>query len=433
MPFDLRSLIPVIGGAAPHGGGGFLRGWQRAEEEKRQRQAQAQQAQQQQQQGQIQQEQLGFQRDANGRANASDQRAQQDQALQAVMAIRQLLGDEAIDTPEGYAQREAFATALAPRLGVDAGFVSSLRPSPDTFTKRTLGKLYTAFEKMPLEERRQFEAGGAWTVGSQTYTPAQVREALGVGGVNAQGQPFAFARPATLNTDEAPLDRRYLTAGIAAFTEQHDGRAPNATELQGLIREARKVVGQADDRPPSPSAAADPEMMQLRKDLLATQIATAKAKQPPPPGTPSTYMVERVKRNIASVDALMAKVGPLTTGIGSALTGIRGSSARNFNAELVTLKSNIAFSELTAMREASKTGGALGNVSDQELSLLTSTLGALDTGQSPANFKAQLQKIKDSLIRWQEAQAQAGPRAESSPPAPTISGRVGRFEIVEVK
>jgi hypothetical protein len=51
------------------------------------------------------------------------------------------------------------------------------------------------------------------------------------------------------------------------------------------------------------------------------------------------------------------------------------------------------------MRAASKTGGALGQVSDREGALLQSSLGALDIGQSPTQFKAQLKKIKDSITR----------------------------------
>ena len=55
------------------------------------------------------------------------------------------------------------------------------------------------------------------------------------------------------------------------------------------------------------------------------------------------------------------------------------------------------------MREASKTGGALGQVSNIELNLLQSALGALDAGQSPENMKAQLTRIKESVGRWQRA------------------------------
>lgn len=87
------------------------------------------------------------------------------------------------------------------------------------------------------------------------------------------------------------------------------------------------------------------------------------------------------------------------------MSGIPESGARDFAAQIETLKANVGFNELTAMREASKTGGALGNVSNVELGLLTSALGALDTGQSPENMLEQLQQIKDSVLRFNQALA----------------------------
>lgn len=114
----------------------------------------------------------------------------------------------------------------------------------------------------------------------------------------------------------------------------------------------------------------------------------------------SNYQLERADRNLNSVDELFGKVSISTVGIGGLSSIIPGTPAADFKAELNTLKSNIAFGELTAMREASKTGGALGQVSDQEGARLEAALGALSTNQSPENFKEQLQKIKDSINRW---------------------------------
>lgn len=126
------------------------------------------------------------------------------------------------------------------------------------------------------------------------------------------------------------------------------------------------------------------------------------------PGQQSPYATERAARTVQSVDELIGKVNQWTTGIGSILARIPQTDARNFQAELDTLKANIAFNELTAMREASKTGGALGQVSNIELNLLQSALGALDTGQSPANIKNQLEKIKGSVQRWTAAATKGG-------------------------
>jgi len=104
---------------------------------------------------------------------------------------------------------------------------------------------------------------------------------------------------------------------------------------------------------------------------------------------------------IQTVDELSPDVSNKTTGlIGVNLAKVPGTDAYNFKSSLDTLKSNIAFGALTEMRAASKTGGALGQVSDREGQLLASSLGALDQGQSPEEFKQQLAKIKESLMRW---------------------------------
>jgi len=82
---------------------------------------------------------------------------------------------------------------------------------------------------------------------------------------------------------------------------------------------------------------------------------------------------------------------------------MRSDDFRNFEGQLDTLKANIAFGVLTAMREASKTGGALGQVSDKELIFLQSKLGSLKMGQTPAQLRAQLVQIKESVQRWKTA------------------------------
>jgi hypothetical protein len=130
------------------------------------------------------------------------------------------------------------------------------------------------------------------------------------------------------------------------------------------------------------------------------------------PNATQAYGAERNTRVLQSVNELQKKVSPWTTGAGSLLANIPATDARNFAAELNTLKSNIAFNELTEMRAASKTGGALGAVSDKETGLLESALGALDPGQSPANFAAQLEKIKGSLERWESAKSGGAPQGQ---------------------
>lgn len=160
-------------------------------------------------------------------------------------------------------------------------------------------------------------------------------------------------------------------------------------------------------------SALDPKSTTYQQDLasLAGQIRPQKVSGVPD-GTKdsliSPYQEEREYRTVQSVNELLLKAtqNPGIFGKSAAIPlplGLRSSAFRDFKAELDTLKSNIAFSELTAMREASKTGGALGQVSDKETKLLESALGALSMSQSPENVQKQLEKIRDSINRWRVA------------------------------
>jgi hypothetical protein len=151
------------------------------------------------------------------------------------------------------------------------------------------------------------------------------------------------------------------------------------------------------------------------------------------PAVSDAYTSERRTRIRDAVKDVEALASGATTGAASYLSGVRGTPQRDFSAMVDYLKSNIGFSELTEMRAASKTGGALGQVSDRELTLLTSALGALDVGQSPAAFKKQLQNITDSLDRWEQAKEEdaalkrgAPSRGAGAGPGPAAVQKWGR-------
>lgn len=81
------------------------------------------------------------------------------------------------------------------------------------------------------------------------------------------------------------------------------------------------------------------------------------------------------------------------TGWRGKIPNVPGSDAANAEALLGTLKSQVGFGVLQDMRNNSKTGGALGSVSDAEGKRLEANLAALDKAQSPEQYRAQLKKI----------------------------------------
>lgn len=80
-------------------------------------------------------------------------------------------------------------------------------------------------------------------------------------------------------------------------------------------------------------------------------------------------------------------------GMQGKLPNFPGGDAADAAALLENLKSQVGFSVLQDMRNNSKTGGALGSVSDAEGKRLEANLAALDTKQSPEQFRRNLQQI----------------------------------------
>lgn len=83
-------------------------------------------------------------------------------------------------------------------------------------------------------------------------------------------------------------------------------------------------------------------------------------------------------------------------------TGQSGIVARNISGtksygiaqDIKTVTANAAFQALQAMRDASKTGGALGQVSERELDLLEKSMGAVDPSLPDKQFRRNMEEVK---------------------------------------
>ena len=80
---------------------------------------------------------------------------------------------------------------------------------------------------------------------------------------------------------------------------------------------------------------------------------------------------------------------------------IPGQPARALETDLATVRANLAFDRLQKMRDESKTGGALGQVSNIELKLLESAVAGLDPA-SP-NFKENMERVRNSYDDFRRA------------------------------
>jgi hypothetical protein len=127
---------------------------------------------------------------------------------------------------------------------------------------------------------------------------------------------------------------------------------------------------------------------------------------------PGTAAAERAKANerrdalnqsrlmVSTVDEALDKVSKWSTGgTGAVLSRMPATEATDLRKTIDTLKGNLAFETLRAMRAASPTGGALGAVSERELALLESTVASLDPNQSADQLRANLNKVKQNFER----------------------------------
>lgn len=109
----------------------------------------------------------------------------------------------------------------------------------------------------------------------------------------------------------------------------------------------------------------------------------------------STGELEKSKFVINNIDRALSQVGPFTTGVGGALLkNVPGTSAKNLDETLNTVRANVGFDTLQAMRQSSPTGGALGAVSDRENQLLQAVRGSLDQKQSSDQFVDNLKALR---------------------------------------
>lgn len=130
---------------------------------------------------------------------------------------------------------------------------------------------------------------------------------------------------------------------------------------------------------------------------------------------------------INKVDQALKKVGGMSAGGMAGTAGIpfvgQMTGATDLSADIDTIKAILGFSQLTEMRKASPTGGALGQVSDRELKLLTSAVASLDQSQSPEQLRERLGEIKTRYQNWLSAASGVNPDVPGQPsPQPVQDG-----------
>lgn len=186
--------------------------------------------------------------------------------------------------------------------------------------------------------------------------------------------------PAQLPQGARPIPDQAAVKGIPM------GQAPQGTPLPIAGNSPYPQVGA---KQPAPGGMITPK---AQAEMNATR-AESKPQATAAYGDAANNL-DRLAKEVQGImnDPALAKI----TGMVGKIPNAPGSAATNVAAKLEAVKSQVAFAVLQSMRNASKTGGALGQVSNFEEQMLQNNLAAItNTGQSHEAMKKNLQQIVD--------------------------------------
>ena len=246
-------------------------------------------------------------------------------------------------------------------------------------------------------------------------------------------------------THTASLDRQATTDATRAAREATITSQAQTAQMQ---HEYRMRSAATDEARAAEVARHNSEMERLRGELnkiTATKATTAASPKAPTgfrykadgsqelepiPGGPKDTSgkdvakakgaIQKADTVINAVDEALTQTGRFTTGLpGAVLGAIPGTAAYDLDGTLDTIKANLGFTELQAMRDASPTGGALGQVAIQELAMLQSTLASLKRGLGREKLESGLNKVRLHMENWKKAVNEANASAPTEPTAPS--------------
>jgi hypothetical protein len=191
-------------------------------------------------------------------------------------------------------------------------------------------------------------------------------------------------------------------------------------EVQGMIGQRMDANRAARPAAPARAATGGGAAPATAGAPAAAGKPSRAGKAPPDPTVVAAAQDEKIGRIRGALKEADELIGPTTTGvIGEVASRVGGTKARDLSGKLETIKANLGFDELQKMRDASPTGGALGQVAVKELIALQATVASLDQGLSPTELKKSIKKIEQHYNAWYEAVLKA--RSGAQPAAAAAS------------
>jgi hypothetical protein len=175
-------------------------------------------------------------------------------------------------------------------------------------------------------------------------------------------------------------------------------------DRQAMAKKALSLQLQANKGDPTAAAALSLMTKQLELTILQQRVAKGDASV----AADEAANVRKSKGDaykaasiLDTINTSYKQVGGNTAGFGGSIMSVlAGSEAVDLESNLETITAVLGFDQLQAMRDASPTGGALGQVSERELIALQSTVASLKQKQSTGQLKKNLNKVKKHYQNW---------------------------------
>ena len=224
--------------------------------------------------------------------------------------------------------------------------------------------------------------GGSGTVNGGLSATA--RTASGGSTGNARGSNMAYSK---IGTGES-----LIRIGGAMYSGALQGNGLGAaTQEYGSIQDANRAS--------EAEAFKQAEATRLA-ELRANRVGAGKGKSGNLAGPPTAVYKEATLSAITRIKDLLGKESGfnpfdnLTGWTGSLLSAVPGTPAHDTLNSINTIEAAVGFDRLQKMRDDSPTGGALGQVTERELALLSQSLGSLKQSSSREQFVANLNAVE---------------------------------------
>lgn len=326
----------------------------------------------------------------------------------------------------------AFSPLIASLLGNQSPFTPGINPNAPN-----------PQQQQPSNPLMQFlnKPGGSFLMNllaqqGFSKTPQSPFAAIGRAGLATQAQSAAQAQSELqrkliesqigLNTAKASLGGNPTAGNVAKTFEgdngnmwiiRQDGKAqdtgvPFSNNLQ-LVEQADGSVVAVDRR--TGQVVGSPVTPQQASEATRRKTQTEKQQKLPTELAALDSVIGKADATIDKTQEVKPLVTPANVGIESTLRGdlpgFLGGDPRKLKQAVKSLQANFGFDTLQQMRQASKSGGALGQVSERELDLLINALRSIDLEGDPEtlqtnldavikhyeNYKREIEKMKSAL------------------------------------